>query len=78
MRRIDGLGPAVALGQRVGLSNPRSTVGTMSDGWDLRLRLVGLIFGHLALGELRGLLVVPDEPSSGLHPYEVGRLIRVL
>jgi excinuclease ABC subunit A len=36
---IEGLGPAIALGQRVGLGNPRSTVGTMTEVWDL-LRLL--------------------------------------
>ncbi len=46
---------------------------TLSRGEAQRLRLIGL-----ALGELRGLLVVLDEPSSGLHPSDVGRLIQVL
>jgi excinuclease ABC subunit A len=36
---IDGLGPAVAVGQRLGTSNPRSTVGTRTEVWDL-LRLL--------------------------------------
>jgi excinuclease ABC subunit A len=46
---------------------------TLSRGEAQRLRLLGM-----ALGELRGLLVVLDEPSAGLHPHDVGRLIRVL
>lgn len=46
---------------------------TLARGELQRLRLLGL-----ALGELRGLLVVLDEPSAGLHPQEVDRLIRVL
>ena len=46
---------------------------TLSPGEAQRLRLLGL-----ALGELRGLLVVLDEPSAGLHPREVGRLVAVL
>ena len=46
---------------------------TLSRGEAQRLRLLGL-----ALGELRGLLVVLDEPSAGLHPHDVGRLLGVL
>ena len=46
---------------------------TLSLGEVQRLRLLGL-----ALGELQGLLVVLDEPSAGLHPEEVGRLLGVL
>src|SRR5512146_2112874 len=36
---IDGLSPAIALDQRVNLSSPRSTVGTMTEIYDL-LRLL--------------------------------------
>ncbi|WLT32711.1 ATP-binding cassette domain-containing protein [Geothrix sp. PMB-07] len=46
---------------------------SLSRGEAQRLRLLGL-----ALGELRGLLLVLDEPSAGLHPSEVARLIQVL
>ncbi len=46
---------------------------SLSRGEAQRLRLVGL-----ALGELSGLLLVLDEPSAGLHPHEVGRLVQVL
>jgi excinuclease ABC subunit A len=46
---------------------------SLSRGELRRLRLIGLV-----LGELRGLLVVLDEPSAGLHPHDVGRLIQVL
>ncbi|HOX42459.1 MAG TPA: hypothetical protein PK668_02625 [Myxococcota bacterium] len=46
---------------------------SLSPGEAQRLRLLGL-----ALGELRGLLVVLDEPSAGLHPREVERLLGVL
>ncbi len=46
---------------------------SLSRGEAQRLRLLGL-----ALGELRGLLLVLDEPTAGLHPSEVGPLIRVL
>lgn len=46
---------------------------SLSRGEAQRLRLISL-----ALGELRGLLVVLDEPTAGLHPHEVGRLIGVL
>ena len=38
-RRITGLSPAVVLDQRPTTSNPRSTVGTMTEVWDL-LRLL--------------------------------------
>jgi len=46
---------------------------TLSLGEAQRLRLLGL-----TLGELRGLVLVLDEPSAGLHPDDVGRLVRVL
>ena len=46
---------------------------SLSRGEVQRLRLISL-----ALGELRGLLLVLDEPSAGLHPQEVGRLLQVL
>ena len=46
---------------------------TLSLGEAQRLRLLSL-----ALGELRGLVVVLDEPSAGLHPHDVGRLLQVL
>ena len=46
---------------------------TLSRGEVQRLKLISL-----ALGELRGLLIVLDEPSAGLHPHDVGRLIQVL
>ncbi len=46
VRSIEGLGPAVAVGQRPSLSNPRSTVGTLSEGWDL----LRLLFARLGTG----------------------------
>jgi len=46
---------------------------TLSTAEARRLRLL-----TLSLGELRGLLVVLDEPSAGLHPRDVARLLRVL
>jgi excinuclease ABC subunit A len=46
---------------------------TLSRGESQRLRLL-----TLALGELRGLLVVLDEPSAGLHPRDIERLLVVL
>ncbi len=46
---------------------------TLSPGEARRLRLL-----TLALGELRGLVVVLDEPSAGLHPQDVSRLLGVL
>jgi excinuclease ABC subunit A len=46
---------------------------SLSPGEARRLRLLSL-----ALGELRGLLVVLDEPSAGLHPHDTARLLGVL
>jgi excinuclease ABC subunit A len=46
---------------------------TLSPGEGQRLRLL-----TLALGELRGLVVVLDEPSAGLHPHDLSRLLGVL
>lgn len=46
---------------------------SLSVGEAQRLRLLSL-----ALGELRGLLVVLDEPTAGLHPSDVARLLGVL
>ncbi len=46
---------------------------TLSQGEAQRLRLL-----TLALGELRGLLLVLDEPSAGLHPGDASRLLGVL
>ncbi|MHB8798399.1 MAG: hypothetical protein ACYDBY_08045 [Thermoanaerobaculia bacterium] len=46
---------------------------TLSPGEARRLRLLSL-----ALGELRGLVVVLDEPSAGLHPSDTVRLLGVL
>ena len=37
--RIDGLSPAIAIQQKAGLANPRSTVGTLTDIYDF-LRLL--------------------------------------
>ena len=52
VRNIEGLGPAVAVGQRPSLSNPRSTVGTLTEGWDL----LRLLFARLG------------SAPEGLHP----------
>jgi len=46
LRSLEGLGPAVALGQQASLSNPRSTVGTLTEGWDL----LRLLFARLGQG----------------------------
>jgi excinuclease ABC subunit A len=56
---VDGIGPAVAVGQRMSLTNPRSTVGTMTEVWDL-LRLL-----YARLG------AAPDgvRPTRGLFSF---------
>lgn len=59
VRSIEGLGPAVALGQRVGQGNPRSTVGTLTEGWDL----LRLLFARL------GRAPDPIRPSRGLFSF---------
>ncbi|MCU0661238.1 MAG: ATP-binding cassette domain-containing protein [Myxococcota bacterium] len=46
---------------------------TLSMGEAQRLRLASL-----ALGELRGLVMVLDEPTAGLHPHDTGKLLSVL
>ncbi|MBM2803681.1 MAG: excinuclease subunit [Deltaproteobacteria bacterium] len=43
---IDGLSPAIAIQQKTGLANPRSTVGTMTDVYDY-LRLLFVRVGEL-------------------------------
>ena len=53
---IDGLGPAVAVSQHVNLSNPRSTVGTLTEVWDLlRLLFARLGTSSSGVGLSRGL-----------------------
>ena len=44
---IEGLGPAVAVGQRISLNQPRSTVGTLTEVWDL----LRLLFARLGEGD---------------------------
>ncbi|MCK9459016.1 MAG: ATP-binding cassette domain-containing protein [Proteobacteria bacterium] len=59
---IDGLGPAVAVSQRASLSNPRSTVGTLTEVWDL-LRVLYARRGDAPAGVLltRGLFSFNGE-----------------
>jgi len=59
VRSIEGLGPAVAVGQRSSLTNPRSTVGTLTEGWDL-LRLLFARLGHAPEG---------SHPTRGLFSF---------
>ncbi len=59
VRGIDGLGPAIAVGQNVSLGNPRSTVGTMTEVWDL-LRLLYARLGEAPPGV---------TPSRGLFAW---------
>ncbi len=54
---ITGLGPAVAVGQRASLANPRSTVGTLTEVWDL----LRLLFARLGEG--------PVAPTRGLFSF---------
>jgi len=62
VRNIEGLGPAVAVGQRPSLSNPRSTVGTLTEGWDL-LRLLFARLGSAPAGV---------HPTRGLFSFNGG------
>ncbi len=59
IRGIDGLGPAIAVGQKASLANPRSTVGTMTEVWDL-LRLLYARLGEAPPGV---------TPSRGLFSW---------
>ena len=70
-----GIGARCALMRELGLGYLAfdRPAPTLSPGEAQRLRLLGL-----ALGELRGLVLVLDEPSAGLHRHDVGRLLAVL
>ncbi len=59
VRSIEGLGPAVALGQQATFTNPRSTVGTLTEGWDL-LRLLFARLGDAPEG---------IQPTRGLFSF---------
>ena len=52
VERIEGLSPAVAIEQRIGANNPRSTVGTMTEIYDY-LRLLYARIG------------IPHDPKTG-------------
>jgi len=56
---LHGLGPALAVGQRAALGNPRSTVGTHTEIWDL----LRLLFARLGQG--------PEgvRPTRGLFSF---------
>jgi excinuclease ABC subunit A len=56
---LEGIGPAVAVSQRAGLSNPRSTVGTLTEVWDL-LRLLFARLGEAPEGV---------RPTRGLFSF---------
>ncbi len=56
---ITGLGPGVAVDQRVSLTNPRSTVGTLSELWDL-LRVLYARVGDAPTGV---------QPTRGLFSF---------
>lgn len=72
--RADLLGRAALLEELgLGYLSFDRAAPTLSPAEAHRLRLL-----PLALGELRGLLIVLDEPSAGLHPRDVGRLLGVL
>jgi excinuclease ABC subunit A len=73
VRSIDGLGPAVAVGQRASLSNPRSTVGTLTEGWDLlRLLFARLGTGLNGLHLTRGLFSFNGEEGACPHCKGLG------
>lgn len=59
VEHIEGLGPAIALGQRSATPNPRSTVGTLTEAWDL-LRLLYARLGKAPEG---------IRPSRGLFSF---------
>ncbi len=59
VRSMDGLGPAIAVGQGTRQTNPRSTVGTLTEVWDL-LRLLFARMGHAPEGV---------TPSRGLFSF---------
>jgi excinuclease ABC subunit A len=73
VRSIEGLGPAVAVGQRPTLSNPRSTVGTLTEGWDL-LRLLFARLGSAPEGihPSRGLFSFNGEEGACHHCQGLG------
>lgn len=52
VERIDGLSPSIALEQKTGGLNPRSTVGTITEVYDL----LRVLFAHLG---------IPHDPETG-------------
>jgi excinuclease ABC subunit A len=70
---IEGLGPAVAVSQRAGLSNPRSTVGTLTEIWDLlRLLYARLGSGPAGLKLTRGLFSFNGGEGACPHCQGLG------
>lgn len=65
LQSIEGLGPAIALGQRAPAPNPRSTVGTLTEAWDL-LRLLYARLGTAPEGirPTRGLFSFNGEEGA--------------
>ncbi len=65
VRSLEGLGPAIAVGQRAVATNPRSTVGTLTEGWDL-LRLLFARLGTAPEGTCltRGLFSFNGEAGA--------------
>jgi excinuclease ABC subunit A len=73
VRSIEGLGPAVAVGQRASLSNPRSTVGTLTEGWDLlRLLFARLGKGPAGVALTRGLFSFNGDEGACPHCKGLG------
>ena len=69
---IEGLPPTVAIEQRAGLANPRSTLGTITEIHDY-LRLLYARAGHAALPGLRGCHPSPDARADGRAVPEIER-----
>ncbi len=68
--QIDGLGPAIAVGQNVNAGSPRSTVGTITEVWDL-LRLL-----YARLGEAPPGVTCPTRPVASSSTVRTGSSCR--
>jgi excinuclease ABC subunit A len=60
VERLDGLSPSIALEQKTGGLNPRSTVGTITEVYDL----LRVLFAHLG---------VPHDPETGKVIHNISK-----